>query len=99
MVPDLFFLVSISRLFSNQLTGTIPETIGNLENATAMYVPFFTHLSLFSLLTSLFQYLAFISYLDENQLTGEIPQSLVKLVNLMALCVFHFFVVAQIRLN
>src|SRR3989338_3547608 len=91
---SLFFCVMMFRsLNSNQLSGTIPLSIGNLAQVQYLYVHSFfqfhqqTHIKLtLSTQTSLFL-CDYYRYLNDNQLSGTIPSSIGNLTQLLVLYV------------
>ena len=94
---SLFYCVIIFRaLSSNQLSGTIPSSIGNLAQLIALYdLSFFqshqqTHIKLTQTSLILFCVIMFRS-LYSNQLSGKIPSSIGNLAQLLVLYVHSCF--------
>ena len=78
-------------LSANQLSGTIPSSIGNLTKVQSLYVPSCiqfhqqTHISLTLSTICMFR------YLSQNQLSGTIPSSIGNLAQLQTLYVHSCF--------
>ena len=93
----------------NQLSGTIPSSMGNLAQLLYLFVHSCfqfrqrTHIKLtLSTQTSLFLRVIIFRYLNENQLTGSIPSSignLAQLYSLYAHSCFQFHQQSHIKLT
>src|SRR3989338_5474736 len=98
LTHNLFLLFLIpSNLNSNQLSGTIPDWIGNLSQLISLYVllsfPSFISVIISSYILSLISSKPFFSQLYSNQLNGTLPDSIGDLTKLAALYVsssYHF---------
>jgi len=79
-----------SELQSNQLSGTIPSTLGSLVNLQALYVKHLSEVAVSSIAHSMYLIRIIMnSELQSNQLSGTIPSTLGSLVNLQYLYVKH----------
>src|SRR3989338_8911123 len=89
-----------SWLSSNQLSGTIPDSIGDLVELDQLYVPLSFHLSYqqFFFLTSVHDFLHNFSFINlmysdlySNQLSGAIPETIGNLAKIQGLYVLLSF--------